>query len=96
MRTAREIDGLIEGLKPWAPALYDILATSDEEAELIRSRLHGRHGVKHIGIAMGTPDDLKPLGDRLGVSWNDVPVNPKEGVAKPVKTTKAKWDEEGY
>lgn len=69
MRSPKVLEAMVVGLKPWAPAKYDVLAIDDEEAAWFAARLKGHQGVGHIGIARGKPEDLVPTMDRIRGPW---------------------------
>lgn len=67
MRPARDLELMVVStIKASAGVCpFDLLAIDDAEVDWFKARLHGRHGVKFIGIVRGTPDDALPLADRI-------------------------------
>lgn len=89
MRSPKVLADMVEGLKKWAPARYDVVAIDADEAAWFAAYFKGKRGVGHIGVTLGKPEDLIPTMDRVRGPWpDDTPANPVKVDPKPKATRK--------
>jgi hypothetical protein len=67
MRSTKELEAMVVSAiaVSGGQARVDLLAIDDAEADWFRDRLHGRHGVKTLGVVRGVPADAIPIIDRV-------------------------------
>jgi hypothetical protein len=93
MRPERELEAQVVAAKELGCPV-DLIAIDQAEADWFAARLKGRHGVKDIGIKLGSPEDLVPMMDRVRGPGFEPAMQLPEGAAKAPRKRKPKAEPE--